>query len=256
MPTIVHPSGRSARSRMSEATPATATGNATAVSRTTLTMNCGRVSSLPLGGGFRNQCTLVQPWPASQTRLGTSSAAAIARASGKPRERSTSRRQTKNSAISSTSTTASVYFVSSPIPGCNSEQRPRAASERESERQPEDDHRRQLVERDRLEEQVGGEHPRREPDDHRGERLRSTRRPELAGHQSTHDDRPRARQDREERAGRRATSRTALGRVRRPVPSRVGTRRSRPADAGRRRRSTARRGASRTGPRRQARARI
>ena len=79
-------------------------------------MNCGRVSSLPLGGGFRNQCTLVQPWPASQTRFGTSSAAAIATASGKPHERRTSRRQTRNVAISRTRTTAIVYFVSSPMP--------------------------------------------------------------------------------------------------------------------------------------------
>ena len=81
-----------------------------------MTTNCGRVSSLPLGGGLRNQCTLVQPWPASQTRFGTSSAAAIATASGKPHERRTSRRQTRNVAMSRTRTTAIVYFVSSPMP--------------------------------------------------------------------------------------------------------------------------------------------
>ena len=38
-----------------------------------------------------------------------------------------------------------------------------------------------VVERDRLEEQVGREHPRREPDQHCGERLRTSRRSELAG---------------------------------------------------------------------------
>ncbi len=162
-----------------------------------MTTNCGRVSSLPLGGGLRKKCTLVQPWPASQTRFGTSSTAAIATASGKPRERSTSRRQTRNVAISRTRTTASVYFVSSPTPDGDSEQRPRAASEREPQREPEDDHRRQLVERDRLEEQVRREHPRREPDQHRRERLRAPRRAELAGDERADQHRSRAREDRE-----------------------------------------------------------
>ena len=78
--------------------------------------NCGRVSSLALGGASRNQCTLAQPCPASQTRFGTRSAAAMAAASGKPHERRTSRRQTRNVAMSRTRTTAIVYFVSSPMP--------------------------------------------------------------------------------------------------------------------------------------------
>ena len=177
------PSSRAGAARdrgRATATPATATGNATAVSRITLTMNCGRVSSLPLGGGLRNQCTLVQPWPASQTRLGTSSAAAIATASGKPHERRTSRRQTRNAAISSTRTTASVYFVSSPIPAAtpSSGHEPRPSASRSASQRTTIVV--ELVERDRLEEQVGPEHPRREPDHHGGERLRPARRPELA----------------------------------------------------------------------------
>ena len=49
-------------------------------------MNCGRDSSVALGGGFRNQWTLTQPCCASQTRFGTSSTAAIAAASATPRE--------------------------------------------------------------------------------------------------------------------------------------------------------------------------
>ena len=98
----VQPSGRTTRSRISERTPATATGNATAVSRIRLMTNWGRVSSLALGGGFRNQCTLAHPWPASHTRFGTTSAIAIATASGNPHERSMSRRHTKNVAISMT----------------------------------------------------------------------------------------------------------------------------------------------------------
>ena len=96
-----------------------------------LPMNCGRVSSLPLGGGFTKKCTLVHPWPASQTRFGTSSTAAIATASGKPHERSNSRRQIANVPMSTTRTTASVYFVSSPIPAATPsrthEPRPRAS---------------------------------------------------------------------------------------------------------------------------------
>ena len=111
--------------------------------------------------------------------------------------RSTSRRQTRNVAISRTRTTASVYFVSSPMPGSDSEQRPRTAPKREPQRQPEDDHRRQLIERDRLEQQVCSQHPRREPDHHRRERLRTARRPELPGDEGTDHDRSRACEDRE-----------------------------------------------------------
>ena len=84
-----------------------------------------------------------------------------------------------------------------PDAGGDSEQRPRAAPEREPQREPEHDHRRELVERDRLEEQVGREHPRREPDHHRGERLRTARPPELAGDESTDQHRSGAREDRE-----------------------------------------------------------
>ena len=79
-------------------------------------MNCGRVSSLALAGGLRKKCTLAQPCPASQTRFGTIRTAAIATASGKPHVSSTSRRHTRNVAIRSTRTTASVYFVSRPTP--------------------------------------------------------------------------------------------------------------------------------------------
>ena len=162
-----------------------------------MTTNCGRVSSLPLGGGLRNQCTLVQPWPASQTRFGTSSAAAMATASGKPHERRTSRRQTRNVAIEQDEDDGERVLRLEPDAGGDSEQRPRAAPEREPQREPEDDHRRELVERDRLEEQVGREHPRREPDHHRGERLRAARRPELAGDEGADQHRSRAREDRE-----------------------------------------------------------
>ena len=79
----------------------------------------------------------------------------------------------------------------------DSEQRPRAAPEREAQCEPEHDHRRQLVERDRLEEQIGPEHPRHKTDHHRGERLRATRRPELAGDEGADQHRPRGCQDRE-----------------------------------------------------------
>ena len=77
------------------------------------------------------------------------------------------------------------------------EQRPGAAAECEPQREPEDDHRRQLVERDRLEEQVGREHRRPEPDHHGGERLRTARRPELARDEGTDEHRSGAREDRE-----------------------------------------------------------
>jgi hypothetical protein len=76
------------------------------------------------------------------------------------------------------------------------EQGPGAAAEGDPQREPEDDHRRQLVERDRLVEQVGREHCRPEPDDHRGERLRPARRPELARDKSTDKDGCSAREDR------------------------------------------------------------
>ena len=84
-----------------------------------------------------------------------------------------------------------------PDAGSDSEQRPRAAPERQPQREPEDDHRRQLVERDRLEEQVGRQHPRREADYHRGERLRTTRRPELTGDEGADQHRPGAGENRE-----------------------------------------------------------
>ena len=77
------------------------------------------------------------------------------------------------------------------------EQGPGAAAECEPQREPENDHRRQLVERDRLEEQIGREHRRPEPDHHGCKRLRTARRPELAGHKGTDQHRPRARKNRE-----------------------------------------------------------
>jgi hypothetical protein len=79
----------------------------------------------------------------------------------------------------------------------DTEQGPGAAAEREPQREPEDDHRRQLVERDRLEEQVRREHRRPEPDDHGGQRLSTTRRPELARNQRTDEHGSRAREDRD-----------------------------------------------------------
>jgi hypothetical protein len=88
-------------------------------------------------------------------------------------------------------TTASVYFVSSPIPTAS------PSRGREPQREPENDHRRQLVERDRLEEQIGREHRGPEPDDHGCKRLRTARRSELARHKGTDQHRPRARKNRE-----------------------------------------------------------
>ena len=118
-------------------------------------MNCGRVSSLPLGGGLRNQCTLVQPCPASQTRFGTSSAAAIATASGKPQEQQDVATPDEERRDQQNEDDGERVLRLEPDAGRDSEQRPRATPEREPQREPEDDHRRQLVERDRLEQQVG-----------------------------------------------------------------------------------------------------
>ncbi len=84
-----------------------------------------------------------------------------------------------------------------PDPGRNPEQRPRASPQREPQGKPENDHRRQLVECDRLEEQVRAEHPGREPDHHGRERLRATRRSELACDEGADQHGARAREDRE-----------------------------------------------------------
>ena len=121
----------------------------------------------------------------------------MATASGKPHVRRTSRRQTRNVAIEQDEDERERVLRLEADAGGDSEQRPRAAAECEPQREPEDDHRRQLVERDRLEEQVGREHPRPEPDHHRGERLRTARRPELARDERTDQHRSRAREDRD-----------------------------------------------------------
>ena len=160
-------------------------------------MNTGRVSSLPLGGGLRNQCTLVQPWPASQTRFGTSRTAAIGHGQRKaPRAQDVAAPDEERRDQQDEDDGERVLRLESDADG-DPEQGPGAAAECEPQREPEDDHRRQLVERDRLEEQVGREHPRPEPDDHGGERLRTARRPELAGDEGADQHRSGAREDRE-----------------------------------------------------------
>src|SRR5581483_11252550 len=75
-----------------------------------------RVSALALGGGCRKKCTLIQPCSASQSRFGSISIPPKRAARTTPRVVSTSLRQTTNAATSTTSTTASVYFVSKPTP--------------------------------------------------------------------------------------------------------------------------------------------
>ena len=178
-------------------TPATATGTAAPVSRITFATNTGRVSSLPLGGGLRNQCTLVQPWPACQTRFGNeqdgrdrhgrAEGPACAARRGAREERRDQQDEDDGEGVLRLEADA----------GGDSEQRPGAAAECESQREPEDDHRRQLVERDRLEEQIGREHRRTEPDHDRCERLRPARRPELTGDKGADEHRSGAREDRE-----------------------------------------------------------
>ena len=125
-------------------------------------MNTGLDSSVALAAGSRNQWTLTQPWPASQTRFGTSSAAAIAAATGNPHERRTSRRHTRNVGDQQHEHDGQRVLRLEPDADSDSEERPRAPAEREPQREPEDDERRQLIEGDRLEEQVRREHPRRE----------------------------------------------------------------------------------------------
>jgi hypothetical protein len=84
-----------------------------------------------------------------------------------------------------------------PDPHRQTKQRPRAPSKRESQRQQEHDHGRQLVERDRLEEPVRREHPRAERDQDCGQRLRAPRRAKLARDENTDEHRPGTREDRE-----------------------------------------------------------
>ena len=160
-------------------------------------MNTGRVSSLPLGGGLRNQCTLVQPWPRLPDEIRDEQDGRDRHGQRKaPRAQDVAAPDEERRDQQDEDDGERVLRLESDADG-EPEQGPGAAAECEPQREPEDDHRRQLVERDRLEEQVGREHRRPEPDDHGCERLRTARRPELARNKGTDQHRSGARKNRE-----------------------------------------------------------
>ena len=103
----------------------------------------------------------------------------------------------RNDAISNTSTTASVYFVSSPTPTAtpSSGHEPRPSASRSASQ------RTTIVvswsNATGWNKQVGRQHPRHEPDEHRGERLRPPRGTELASYERGDQHGRRAGQDRE-----------------------------------------------------------
>ena len=119
-------------------TPATATGNGhwICVSRSTFVDDTGgRVSSLPLAGGLRNQCTLTQPWAGlpDQVRHSAASPAIRDRERGTPRAagRPAARQRTSRSG-GARERRASEYLDSSSIPAAipSSSQEPRPSASR------------------------------------------------------------------------------------------------------------------------------
>ncbi len=98
-----------------------------------------------------------------------------------------------------------------PDAGGDAEQHPGATAEREPQREPEHEHRRQLIERDGLEEIVRREDAGRERDADRGERLRAPVRAEIARDERRDDDRRDAGKHRE---GAEPEQRPAVERVR------------------------------------------
>ena len=96
----------------------------------------------------------------------------------------------------------------------DAERQPRAAAEGEPQRQPEDEHRGRLVERDRLKEAVRREQDGREGDQGCSQRLCPAAASELPGDERGEQDRRRTGEDREgaEADQRRAEQRTRRGR--------------------------------------------